>query len=117
MKFLEDITIVSPNTSDPSNPSDPSGGSITVRGTLQNTSRSESDGEFSVTDWLLFLPVGTEITMRDRVLARDREFEIQGEPWTFANDLTTNTPHHMEAVLKIAGQSDSSAEFPDEEDF
>lgn len=113
VKFWDDVTIVSPEGGS----SGGSDGGVTVRGTLQNTSRTESEGEFSTTDWLLLLPKGTAINMEDRVLVNGAEFEVQGEPYEFTNDLTINMPHHVEANLKITGQSDPSTDFPDDEAF
>lgn len=110
MKFREDITIIGPD--------DTSGG-FDVRGTLQNTSRSEdtAEGEMSVSDWLLFLPPGTPITHRCRVLARGKEFEVTQEPGDIRNDLTVNTPHHIEVSLRITGNSEATEVFADEEGF
>lgn len=108
MRFREDVTIVSPDVDN-----------ITVKGTLDNVGRTEdaAEGNMSVTDWLLFLPIGTAITHKSRVRARGREFEVVGEPDELRRTLTTNSPHHIEVPLKITGDSDASDVFPDEESF
>lgn len=109
MRFREDIEIVSPDNS----------GGVTVKGTLQSTSRSEdtSEGSISVTDWLLFLPAGTKVTHRDRIIARGMEFEVTADPLEAKNELTLNKEHHVEVTLSKTGFAEPSTVFPDEESF
>lgn len=110
MRFREDITIVSPGKED-----------ITVKGTLQNVGRTEdaAEGNISVTDWLLFLPVGTAITVKSRVQGRGMEFEVVGMPDELRNELTTNSLHHIEVPLKITGTgtTESEEDFSSDESF
>lgn len=67
------------------------------------TSRGDSEpggqGEFSDTDWLLFLLPGTEIRTGDSVEVDGQTYEMVGDPW-HARNPRTQQPSHVEAQLR-----------------
>lgn len=109
MRFREEVTIVFPG-----------GEEVQSKASMYAVTSTEDKGEgnIPVTDWMLFLPAGTEITGKCRVRGREEEFEVVGKPDEKRSLLTTNSPHHIEALLKIIGSSESEADdFTDEESF
>lgn len=71
---------------------------------LQQRRRDEPDaqGEFSDTDWLIFLPAGTAIDTSDTVTVDGVTYEVVGDPWPARNP-RTQTVSHVEASLRKAG--------------
>lgn len=72
---------------------------------LQQRRRDEPDaqGELSVTDWVLFLPAGTEVSTADTVTVEPiGDFEIVGDSWPVRNP-RTQQDSHVEASVKRAG--------------
>jgi len=66
---------------------------------IEPTGASENDdqrsGQRAV--WRLIVPVGVDITGRDRIEYQGETFEIDGPPLTLR---TPRGPHHVEAVLR-----------------
>lgn len=93
------------------------GATFDVRCALQQTRRGEEDGHgpFSVTEWRLFLPVGTALTTADEVEIDGETFQVFGQPWVVHNE-ATGIAHHIEATLKVTG-SDTDLGNTDEENF
>jgi hypothetical protein len=57
-------------------------------------------GEFSVTEWVGFFPIGTTLDTGDQVVCSSAggTFEVVGEPWNA--DSGSSAVHHVEATLK-----------------
>jgi len=95
-------------------------GKGTYKGSLQQRgigSEVESKGDFSVTDWQLFLLPKTPLTDKDRVQTADgEEYEVVGRPWSVQDELTRSISH-VEANLKVAGTSDPAGTRPSDEEF
>jgi hypothetical protein len=68
---------------------------------IQQQRRDEpaTEGELSVTSWLVIFPAGTEVKSGDAVLIDDAEFELVGAPW-HARNPRTKQEHHVEATAK-----------------
>lgn len=68
---------------------------------LQQRQRTENGdrGEVSVTEWLLVVPAGTNISTGDSVRVDGDGYEVIGEPWQARNP-RTQTVSHVEATLK-----------------
>lgn len=69
---------------------------------IQQTRRSEpgEEGEFSVTEWVGFFPIGTTLDTGDQVVCTSAggTFEVVGAPWNA--DSGSSAVHHLEATLK-----------------
>jgi hypothetical protein len=61
----------------------------------------EAQGEFSITTWNLYLPIGGTIDTSDVVVIDGATYELVGDPW-YANTGTTQV-HHVEATVTKAG--------------
>lgn len=104
----KEITIVSPDG--------PAEG-VTVQGALQQGGPGgESETDFTVTDYTLFLLPEVEITNQDRVIAEGDEFEVVAKPYKVEQG-TSGAIHHIEVPLKVAGNVGVHTKFPDEEAF
>jgi hypothetical protein len=82
---------------------------VETLGCLQQKARTEpaAEGELSITDWILFLPVDTVLRTGDLVTMLDTEtdYEVIGDP----ENMTMGSPavHHVEAtVRRTAGSED-----------
>lgn len=80
-------------------------------GNLQQRTREEpaAAGEFSVTDWLLFLPAGTQLDTGDAVQVDGAVYELTGEPWHVRND-ANGRESHVEVSLRRAGSAEEDEE-------
>ena len=101
--FVREVEIV-----EPSSTTDRYGGTTStfasygtvVQGWLSQTSATEpqSDGRDPLmTTLVLFLPVGTSITGRDRVIVGDHTYTVEGEPY---EAWTPTGAHHLEVRLQ-----------------
>lgn len=94
------------------------GSSFPVKCALQQVRRDDASGHgpgFSVTEWRLFLPVGTALTAADEVEVDGQRFQVAGQPWVVHNE-ATGLPHHVEATLKVTGSATDDGP-PGEDDF
>lgn len=68
---------------------------------LQQRQRTENGdrGEVSVTEWLLVLPAGTDVSTGDSVIVDGDRYEVIGDPWEARNP-RTQAFSHVEATLK-----------------
>ena len=78
---------------------------VATVGELQQRRRDEPEGqgETSESDWVLFLPAGTEVTTADTVTVDPLgDFEFVGQPWPVRNP-RTQQESHLECSVKKAG--------------
>lgn len=71
---------------------------------LQQRNRSEAGdaGEISLSDWVVFLPAGTELTTADRITVEDQTFEVIGAPWPVVHPVS-QIASHLEATVRRTG--------------
>lgn len=101
--LIQDVTIIRPgDRTDAYNNSLPDWNDTTTSSTKGWLHRTASDEVFGnrdaqVSDWVLFLPVATDIRATDRVTVEGSTFEVHGPP----NVLHTKRgAHHIEAALR-----------------
>lgn len=81
---------------------------IETVGQLQQKARTEppTEGELSVTDWTLFLPVDTLLRTGDTITMLDegQDYEVIGDP----ENMRMGSPavHHVEATVRRTAGSD-----------
>ena len=65
---------------------------------IQQQRREEpaGQGELSVTTWIVFFPIGTEVDNGDALLIGDEEYQLVGAPWQA--DTGSPAVHHVEAT-------------------
>lgn len=56
-----------------------------------------------ITGLTVYLPTGTEIGPHDRVLVRDIEYEVEGEPGDWRNPYSIRRPGIEVALTRVAG--------------
>lgn len=71
---------------------------------LQQRNRSEAGdaGEISLSDWVVFLPAGTDLRTADKITVDGETFEVIGEPWPARNP-RTQLASHVEATVRRTG--------------
>ena len=70
-----------------------------IRGRLQQTGSTEvTEGQqTTVTDWVLFLPGGTQVKSKDRVVVDSQKYEVVGAPNRVYG---ATAEHHVEVRLR-----------------
>jgi len=75
---------------------------------FQQKARGEEDENLASTQYMLFLPAGTDIDAGDVVVIEGLEYQMAGDPW-FARDPESQTNSHVEATLvRTSGSEDGS---------
>jgi hypothetical protein len=77
---------------------------------LQQRRRDEPDlqGELADSTWDLFLPAGTAIGTDDAVEVDGHRYELVGEPWDAAHDMSPAVAHVWATVRRTASAEDRS---------
>lgn len=77
---------------------------------LQQQRRDEpsTEGELSVTTWLLVLPAGTEVRTSDTVEVDGYVYQFEGDPWSARNPRTGLESHVEATVKRSAGGQETS---------
>jgi hypothetical protein len=79
-------------------------------GELQQQKREErgDQGEVSTTDWVLFLPAGTDIRTGDAVTIGVDQYQMVGDPWAVKNPRAGDISHIEASVRRVAGSEEGS---------
>lgn len=76
---------------------------------IQQKTRDEprDAGEVSVDEWLLILPIATDVDTSDRIEVDGSAFEFVGAPWRA--DTGSAAVHHIEATVRRVGNAEEGS--------